>query len=463
MPLRALFVDFNSYFASVEQQLQPRLRNKPVAVVPLLVDSTCCIATSYEAKRFGVKTGTPVWQARQLCPGIQFVEARPGTYVTWHHRLIEAVETCVHVTQVLSIDEMTCELSGAIAGRERSEKLARHIKATIARDVGEHLLCSIGIAPNTFLAKTATELEKPNGLVVIEERDLPHCLHVLKLRDLCGVGSRMHKRLQNHGIFSVEELCAARRETLRMVWGGIEGERMFLQLKGEEVWRPVTKRSSLGHSHVLPPCERTEEGARAVLSRLLQKAAMRLRKIAHAARGLQIFVRHIGEKSWSAHTTFKESDDTLFFIEVFCFLWAKRGFEYSNSQHPALQSSTCSAIVPLVVGVNLFHIKPIEGCTFSLFEQDEEHRKLNQSVDELNEVFGKNAVYLGGAHGALHAAPDKIAFNRIPAIDARDDALQHALEEDKARIQTQPVFAHEKPAFTKKTSEKRTPCARLFW
>ena len=463
MPLRALFVDFNSYFASVEQQLQPRLRNKPVAVVPLLVDSTCCIAASYEAKRFGVKTGTPVWQARQLCPGIQIVEARPGTYVTWHHQLVEAVESCVHVTQVLSIDEMTCELSGAIAGHERSEKLARHIKATIARDVGEHLRCSIGIAPNTFLAKTATELEKPNGLVVIEERDLPHCLHVLKLRDLCGVGSRMHKRLQNHGIFTVEELCASRRETLRMVWGGIEGERMFLQLRGEEVWRPATKRSSLGHSHVLPPCERNEEGARAVLSRLLQKAAMRLRKIAHAARGLQIFVRHAGEKSWSAHTTFKESDDTLFFIEVFCFLWAKRGFEYSMSTHRTLPTSVRNTMIPLAVGVNLFHIKPIECCTFSLFEQDDEHRNLNKSVDVLNEMFGKNAVYLGGAHGALHAAPDKIAFNRIPDIDAHDDALQRALEEKQARSQTQSHSERKKPTLKKQTSEKRTPCARLFW
>ena len=113
--------------------------------------------------------------------------------------------------------------------------------------------------------------------------------------------------------------------------------------------------------------------------------------------------------------------------------------------------------------MNLFNIKPIEGCTFSLFEQDEEHRKLNQSVDELNEVFGKNAVYLGGAHHALHAAPDKIAFNSIPDIDARDDALQRVLEEDKARIQTQLVFAHEKPALKKQTPEKRTPCARLFW
>jgi DNA polymerase-4 len=300
-------------------------------------------------------------------------------------------------------------------------------------------------------------------LVVIEERDLPHCLHVLKLRDLCGVGSRMHKRLQNHGIFSVEELCAARRETLRMVWGGIEGERMYLQLKGEEVWRPVTKRSSLGHSHVLPPSERTEEGARAVLSRLLQKAAMRLRKIAHAARGLQVFVRHIGEKSWSAHTTFKESDDTLFFIEVFCFLWAKRQFKYSNSTCATSQPSTLKTIVPLTVGVNLFHIKPIEGCTFSLFEQDEEHRKLNRSVDELNEAFGKNAVYLGGAHHALHAAPDKIAFNSIPDINASDDARQRALEDNKARVQTQLIAAPEKPALKKQTPEKRKPCARLFW
>src|SRR5271168_1308237 len=112
MALRALFVDFNSYFSSVEQQEQPHLRGRPVAVVPVMTDSTCCIAASYEAKRFGIKTGTNVGEARKRCPGLVVVEARPSLYVEYHHRLIAVVDACVPVTQVRSIDEMSCTLRG---------------------------------------------------------------------------------------------------------------------------------------------------------------------------------------------------------------------------------------------------------------------------------------------------------------------------------------------------------------
>src|SRR6187402_2836954 len=103
MSLSTLFVDLNSYFASVEQQVQPELRGKPVGVVPLMADTTCCIAASYEAKAFGISTGTKVAEARRLCPGIHLVEADHKVYVEYHDRLVAAVESCVHVDRVLSI------------------------------------------------------------------------------------------------------------------------------------------------------------------------------------------------------------------------------------------------------------------------------------------------------------------------------------------------------------------------
>src|ERR1700683_2880633 len=101
-----LFLDLNSYFASVEQELRPELRDRPMAVVPLLADTTCCIAASYEAKQYGVRTGTQVGEAKRLCPGIVLVEARHELYVDYHHRVVEAVESCLPVTSVMSIDEM---------------------------------------------------------------------------------------------------------------------------------------------------------------------------------------------------------------------------------------------------------------------------------------------------------------------------------------------------------------------
>src|SRR5882672_590742 len=88
-----LFLDLNAYFASVEQQVQPALRGKPVAVVPMLADNTCCIAASYEAKAFGIKTGARVGDAKKLCPGLHLVEAVHALYVRYHHAIVEAVES----------------------------------------------------------------------------------------------------------------------------------------------------------------------------------------------------------------------------------------------------------------------------------------------------------------------------------------------------------------------------------
>jgi len=213
--LRSLLVDFNSYFASVEQQAEPRLRGKPIGVVPMMADTTVCIAASIEAKRFGVKTGTQLAEARKLCPEIEFVLARHAVYIDYHHRAVAAVDTVVPVREVLSIDEMDCELTGRWREPERALGLARKVKAVLRETIGECLRTSIGIGPNTFIAKTASDMVKPDGLVVIEQRELPQRLFGLALRDLSGIGKQMEKRLHGHGIRTVEQLCALTREQAR--------------------------------------------------------------------------------------------------------------------------------------------------------------------------------------------------------------------------------------------------------
>src|SRR3569833_3218346 len=173
MSLQSLYVDLNSFFASVEQQLRPELRGRPIGVLPVMADTTCCIAASIDAKRFGIRTGTPVWQARKLCKDIVFVQARPSIYVEIHHRIIAAVESCPPVGEVLSIDEMACELMGSDREEANAIKRGRQIKRAIYDQVGEVLHSSIGIAPNRFLAKTASNMQKPNCLVVIHQNKLP--------------------------------------------------------------------------------------------------------------------------------------------------------------------------------------------------------------------------------------------------------------------------------------------------
>lgn len=128
------------------------------------------------------------------------MEARPALYVELHHKLVEAIESCLHVERVLSIDEVACRLTGSDGRRERALALAHQIKQTVAGRVGGEMRSSIGIAPNVFLAKVASDMEKPDGLVVIEDADLPGCLHGLKLRELCGIGKAMEQRLHRSGI-----------------------------------------------------------------------------------------------------------------------------------------------------------------------------------------------------------------------------------------------------------------------
>src|SRR4029079_10527218 len=136
---------------------------------------------------------------RKLCPGIEFVIARHELYIDYHHRAVGVVDSVVPVRAVLSIDEMDCELTGRVRERARALDLARKVKAALASQVGECLRTSIGIGPNTFIAKTASDMVKPDGLVVIEQAELPDRLFDLEVRALSGVGKQMEQRLHRHG------------------------------------------------------------------------------------------------------------------------------------------------------------------------------------------------------------------------------------------------------------------------
>lgn len=411
MLLHSLYVDLNSYFASAEQQMRPELRNRAVGILPVMADTTCCIAASIDAKRFGIKTGTPVWQARKLCKDIVFVQARPAVYVELHHRIVAAVESCTPVSAVLSIDEMNCELMGRDREASRAIALARHIKQTIYTQVGEVLHTSIGIAPNRFLAKTASNMHKPNGLTVIHQHELPERLYGLKLGALTGIGRATERRLNQHGIHTVEQLCAASKATLRHAWGSIEGERFYAKLRGEVVASAPTQRASVGHSHVLAPELRDPLSALAVLYRLLHKAAMRLRHYGYCAGGLGLHLSHVAPRGsrnahWSDLARFSPHADTLAFNHTLAELWQRR---------PANPAPI------LKVGVNLIHLTDQNQITRDLFETANQHENLNKVLDQINQRYGPNTLYLGGAHDGRGAAPMRIAFSHVPELQVESD------------------------------------------
>jgi DNA polymerase IV len=418
MTLRCLFVDFNSYFASVEQQDDARLRGRPVGVVPVMAETTCCIAASYEAKAFGVKTGTPVWEARQKCPDIVMIEARPARYVEVHHQLMAAIEDCIHHEKAPSIDEVPCWLLGRERERRNAEAIAGNIKRTLLDRGFDAIRCSIGIAPNQFLAKTASDMQKPDGLTVLELSDLPHRLHPLELRDFCGIGPSMERRLHRAGIRSVEQLCAATREHLRAAWGGIEGERYWLQLRGFHLPAPKTQRGSVGHSHVLGPELRHYDGARSVLFKLLAKAAMRLRNEEFLAGGLSIRIRFVGmDKRFERDLSFAPIDDTPTFLkllgrELEALERALANGRWNPKRYP-----------PLSVSVTLVQLELRGSVSGELMTERRRNREMSEVLDKVNRRYGNNALYFGAMQNALsqQAAPMRIAFGQIPETAVEED------------------------------------------
>lgn len=396
-----MFVDMNSYFASVEQQTRPELRGHPVAVAPVMAESTCCIAASYGAKRFGIKTGTNVAEARRLCPELIVVEARPPLYLRLHHEILAAVDSVLPVEEILSIDEVYCRLGLRQRGPEAATKLGIEVKRAVKRRVGESLLCSVGLALNRFLAKVAGEIQKPDGLTTVTLEDLPHKLYSLSLRDLPGIGRRMEARLGLHGVHTVEQLCSLPKSRLREIWDGVLGERWWHALRGEEPSLPPTRRRSVSHSHVLPPEFRTSDGALSVLIRLLHKAAARLRGLGYCAGGLALRLSCTRGERWKTSASFAHCQDTQTMVQILCALWRAR-------QDYGVYG------VPLKVSVVLYDLVPEASMTLSLFPEHGRRLRLTQAMDDLNRRFGSNAVYLAAMHGSRRTAPMRIAFNHIP-------------------------------------------------
>ncbi len=398
--LRYLFVDMNSFFASVEQQERPELRGQPIGVVPVVAQTTCCIAASYEAKHHGVRTGTAVREAKRLCPGIHLVEARPRLYVNYHHRFVEAVESCLHVDHVHSIDEVSARLMGKERQPAHARALAERVKHALWNRVGRWVRSSIGLGPNIWIAKVATDLQKPDGLSLVTLDDLPEKLYTLGLDDLPGIGRRMHKRLVAAGIDSVEGLYTLSQNQLCRIWQSrVMGTIWWQQLRGEQVPLRPTIRRTVGHSRVLPPERRTEPHAHAVLVCMLDKAAVRLRHMGYWTGSVTVSVSFLDRPHWHERTHLAVCQDTPTLLEAVNRLWTRK--------------PTGSL---LKVSVVLADLLPAACTAEPLYPHQRRMGRLSQAMDRLNAKYGPHAVYFGSMHHARGSVPTRIAFTHIPNL-----------------------------------------------
>ncbi len=370
-----LFLDLNAFFASCEQQENPALRGRPVIVVQTLTDSAVAIAASYAAKAFGIKTGTLVREARRLCPDVIPVKANHRRYSEYHERILAAVDTCLPVEKVCSIDEMACRLMGTERQVPVARELALKVKSALREQVGECLTCSIGIAPNVFLGKVGSDLQKPDGLVVIAKDDLPGVLLGLELQEIYGIGRRMEERLRRAGIRTVAELWNAPRRSSCAGCGAASTACLFHQmLHGVDVQPPSSRYSkSIGHQHVLEPELRTTKGAHDFAQHLLTKAAERLRRGDYFCQRLGVHLSWIGDLGgfWD-EIDFHETRDTGFLLARLEQLWRR-----------------VPRTKPLSVGVVLLDLVPAIMHQPDLFAADTHRRqKLSPLIDRINDRYG---------------------------------------------------------------------------
>jgi len=431
---RFLHIDLNSFFASVEQQLHPEYRGKPTGVVPTLADTTSLIAASYEAKALGIKTGTRVSEAKRLCPDIILVHGDHTSYAEYSHKISAAVERVCPVAHTPSIDEMVCEL----IGRERNPPAARHIslaiKQAIKDDVGETLRCSIGMAPNRYLAKIASDMQKPDGLIGLLPSQLPRAIAHLELRDLPGVGARTEIRLNAKNIRTMPELLALDRPGMHALWDSVWGDRLYHWLRGADTGddgAPVPSgiQKSLGHSHVLAPEHRTPAGAWAVAHKLLHKAAMRLRMEHFHTGSLAVTIKYalnraqatdlqherqlkkhssgITQTGWGMEARFRPCQDTLSLLEALQGCWKHAPNEPEHQK-------------PFFVGVTLRNLIPENEIQSTLFEDPGNRNQLSATMDKLNLKYGHTTLHFAGMLPARDSAPTRIAFTQIPVQYGQD-------------------------------------------
>ncbi len=384
---RWLYIDFNSFFASVEQQLDPNLRGKPVAVMSVPSDATCVIAASYEAKAFGVKTGVPIYEAKRMCPGLKCVLARYDSYSEFHENILIEIERHLPISRVCSIDEVACELMDNENSISRATAIAKKIKGGLASNVGAFVKCSIGIAPNCYLAKIATDMQKPDGLTFIGLEDLPQKLYQLDLRDLPGVGANMELKLRKQGICDLRALCQLDLQQIRKVWGGVLGEKMWYHLQGIHIDEPKTKRSSLSHSRVMAPELRGFAQARMVATDLALKCTGRLRRENLAASCIEFLCHMESGEVFDAHRKCNPASDSFTFLRLLDQMWQ----EMTNLH---LQKKIKK------IAIVLSNFSDYKELQLDLFAKEGDHKhkanRMSFALDAIHKRYGEHSITLGG-------------------------------------------------------------------
>jgi DNA polymerase-4 len=414
--IECLYLDFDGFFASVEQQARPALRGRPVGVTPFAgAEHSCVIACSREAKLRGVKNVMPISEARERCPNIILVPQSPDLYRRAHNALLSEISAVIPIDAVKSIDELTCRV--APSDRIEPLALAQRIKARLAENIGPYITCSIGFAANRQLAKMACKAGKRpgpdrygDGFMVWRPDDMPEPLLNLSLQDIPGVGTRLERKLFRTGITRMADLLATQPKQMRALWGNVTGERLWYALHGYDIQTPPSGRGMYGHGRVLPPDYRTLEHACAASRLLLIKAARRMRRDGWNAGRLALWLDLMRDGSWNRSRWLPGVHDDQAVLEALDVLWSEA------------HASLSSWVRVMRLGVTLFDLTRANARQLDMLLDDDKARRrweqATEAIDAINRKYGRTLVSLGpwtpppGGY-----AGGKISYTRIPSAE----------------------------------------------
>lgn len=378
-----MHLDYDSFFASVEQQANPSLRGKPIVITGGKGNRGIVCTASIQAKKLGIKTGMPVFKVKKMFPQVLVERGDFTKYSYIHKKSIEIFNKYTDLVEPFSIDEAFLDVTATEKQFDSAENIAYLIKKDILESFGPYVTCSIGIGPNKLLAKLVSDFNKPNGLFVISEENLEHVLQNTKLTDFCGIGPRLEKRLNEMGITTVKQLQETPLHDLYANFGNVTGsflKNSSLGIGYGEVHNIEYRRKpkSIGHQHTLYNAVEDPRIIEANLYRLSEMVVKRLRKHGMMCRKISVVVRDANWKYYNGYISLGISSDSFVEVEMHVRnIYRKIGFD-----------GKCR-----FVGVRLSNLEDKNFRTLPLFDDSRKRERINKIMDDVNGKFGDFTIF----------------------------------------------------------------------
>jgi len=392
----------NSYFASVEQQANPHYRGRPLGVCATLTPHGCIIASSKEAKKVGIKTGCRVDEARTLYPSVILVEVDPPKYRSCTERIVAICRDYTDSIELYSIDEAFLDLSGYVSDFGEAARIGKIIQTRIKEEVGEWLLCSMGIAPTRWLAKFASDTADKGSVLILDKESLRRHIKGRDVQEAWGIAEATAARLGALGITTLDQLAQYPVMNLMRAFG-VHGYYLWANINGVEL-SGLEKRTlpkSVGHSHVLRKRTRDINFHKAIVMRLCERTGRRLRDLGLEAHG---FYAHASlEKFGSIGGSKRVYEPITTTRAIYHYTWnmVRNGVERDQATFYAL---------------GLFRLRP-QSNQLSLFNKPKPER-LIKALDVINNKYGEEIIAQGElAKLDKYHAPDRIGFRKTVGLD----------------------------------------------